>query len=380
MIFQPDLTEAELAVLGEIDGLKEKLRFQLHEPRRWFGSLRRLSFARAIQGSNTIEGYTAELDDAAAVAAGEDPLDAGVETRMALRGYRDAMTYVLQLANEPDFYFSEHLIKSLHFMMIGYDLSKSPGLYRPGTVFVYNSESGEVVYEGAPADSVPGLVVELVEELNARNDDHSVIKAGMSHLNLVMIHPFRDGNGRMARALQSLVLARDGILSPVFMSIEEYLGRNTQAYYDVLAEVGGGSWNPANDARPWIRFTLTAHLRQARTMLRRIRESERLWTELERITEREGLPDRVLAVMFDAAIGFRVRNNTYRASIGELEEISQATASRDLGRLVDAGLLVSHGEKRGRFYTRGPTLADVWGSIVQARDPKDDSDPFADVA
>ena len=115
-------------------------------------------------------------------------------------------------------------------------------------------------------------------------------------------------------------------------------------------------------------------------MLRRIRESERLWTELERITEREGLPDRVLAVMFDAAIGFRVRNNTYRASIGELEEISQATASRDLGRLVDAGLLVSHGEKRGRFYTRGPTLADVWGSIVQARDPKDDSDPFADVA
>jgi len=52
------------------------------------------------------------------------------------------------------------------------------------------------------------------------------------------------------------------------MSVEEYLGRNTQAYYDVLGEVGRGSWHPENDARPWIRFNLTAHLRQARTMLR----------------------------------------------------------------------------------------------------------------
>jgi Fic family protein len=50
----------------------------------------------------------------------------------------------------------------------------------------------------------------------------------MAHLNLVMIHPFRDGNGRMARCLQSVVLAREGVLSPVFMSVEEYLGRNTQ--------------------------------------------------------------------------------------------------------------------------------------------------------
>src|SRR5690606_2474811 len=101
------------------------LRFQLHEPRRWVGSLRRLSLARAIQGSNTIEGYTADLDDAVAVAAGEEPVDTDAETRLALKGYRDAMTYVLQLSNDPDFEYSEQLIKSLHFMMISYDLTKS---------------------------------------------------------------------------------------------------------------------------------------------------------------------------------------------------------------------------------------------------------------
>jgi Fic family protein len=102
----------------------------------------------------------------------------------------------------------------------------------------------------------------------------------MAHLNLVMIHPFRDGNGRMARCLQSLVLAQSGMLSPVFMSIEEYLGRNTAEYHQVLGEVGGGSWQPDRDARGWLRFILTAHLRQGRTFRQRIRDAERLWTGL----------------------------------------------------------------------------------------------------
>src|ERR1039458_4911276 len=80
----PVLDERELQVLEEVADLKRRLRHQLHEPNRWYGSLRRLSFARAIQGSNSIEGFDAKLDDAAAVAVGEEPLDAGEETRLAL--------------------------------------------------------------------------------------------------------------------------------------------------------------------------------------------------------------------------------------------------------------------------------------------------------
>jgi hypothetical protein len=80
-----------------------------------------LSAARAIQGSNSIEGFDAKLDDAAAIVAGETPLDADEETRLALSGYRDAMTYVLQLADEDDFAYSAQLLKSLHFIMTSYD-------------------------------------------------------------------------------------------------------------------------------------------------------------------------------------------------------------------------------------------------------------------
>ncbi len=376
----PKATENELRILGEIEDLKRKLQYQLNEPRRWFGSLRRMQFARAVQGSNSIEGYDAALDDAAAIDLGEDPLDADEETRLALRGYRDAMTYVLQLAGDTDFDYSEQLIKSLHFMMTSYDLKNRPGLWRAGAIYVRNDDTEEIVYEGPDVDEVPGLMRELAACLNEVDGSPPMVRAAMAHLNLVMIHPFRDGNGRMARCLQTLVLAREGILSPIFCSVEEYLGRNTQQYYDVLAEVGAGSWYPGRDARPWIRLMLAAHLRQAKTLLRRVRESEQLWDKLERLTAQLALPDRTIAVLWDAAMGYRVRNATYRAIFEESAEelISEAVASRDLRQLVEADLLVPKGEKRGRFYLPSESLWTLRQEIIRARDPRDDSDPFAD--
>lgn len=381
MIFTaPELAEAELRVLGLIEDLKTRLRHQLHDPRRWAGSLRRVSLARAIQGSNSIEGYEAGLDDAVDVAAGEEPLHANEETSLALRGYRDAMRYVLQMAeDEEGFLYSAQLLKSLHFMMASYSLTNRPGRWRAGSIYVRNDEEGEVVYEGPDVDQVSTLVDELVVNLNEeRGPNDPIIKAAMAHLNLVMIHPFRDGNGRMSRCLQSLVLARDGVLSPVFMSIEEYLGRNTQSYYDVLAEVGAGAWQPQRDTRPWIRYILTAHLRQARTMLRRINESERIWSELERIVSTRRLPERTIMALFDATIGLRVRNATYRSYFeGGAEEITEVTATRDLKQLVEVDLLQPSGERRGRYYVARPELVSIRSTVISARSKRDDSDPFA---
>ncbi len=379
MLFEtPQLGDRELEVLAMIDDLAEKLRIRLHEPNRWAGSLRRAQFARAVQGSNSIEGYDAEVDDAAAIELGEEPLDADEETRLAIKGYCDAMTYVLQLHSEPDFHYGEQLLRSLHFMMTSYDLKLRPGLWRVGGIYVRNEESGEIVYEGADVDDVPDLMHELVMQLRATNDCPLIVRAGMAHLNLVMVHPFRDGNGRMARCLQTLVLARNGILHPVFCSIEEYLGRNTQSYYDVLAKVGHGSWNPSGDASEWVKFILTAHLRQARTLHRRIRESERLWDELERVVETSHLPDRTILPLFDAAMRYRIRNATYRKILENSadDDITEQMASRDFKQMTTAGLIVPHGTARGRFYTATPSLLALRQRIIDERDPRDESDPF----
>jgi Fic family protein len=375
MIFQtPLLGSEEQTVLGMILDQRQTLRHYVNSnPRRWTGFLRRNAFARAIQGSNSIEGYHATEDDVIAVVEDEEPIDASRETWLAITGYRNALTYILRLAEDPYFEFHQQLIRSLHFIMLGYDLGKQPGQWRPGYIAVIRQDSGEKVYEGPDAQLVPSLIDELIEQLRADADEPAIVRASMAHLNLTMIHPFKDGNGRMARALQTLVLAREGIMSPTFASIEEWLGANTQAYYAVLADVGQGSWHPENDALPWVRFCLRAHYQQAATLIKRNNEMRRVWEQVSTLVSDHGLPERCEIVLVESAFGFRIRNVRYRSAA----EVSEHIAGRDLKHLADLGLLVAHGEKRGRFYVGSEQLRAIREA---SRDARRAEDPFALVA
>lgn len=371
MLFNtPDLGQAERDVIDRIDAVRNALAYQLTAQRQWVGLLRRVMLARAIRGSNSIEGYNVSLDDAVAAVAGEEPVDAATEAWTAVSAYRDAMTYVIQLADDPHFSYTRALVRSLHYMMIKYDLDKSPGRWRPGPVYVLDERKHEIVYTGPDAILVPSLMGEFTEGLRTPDNVPAMVRAAMAHLNLAMIHPFRDGNGRMARCMQTLVLAREGIVAPPFWSIEEYLGVNTDAYYQVLADVGQGAWHPDNDARPWVRFVLTAHYVQAQTLTRRAQEAERRWDVLSEEVSRRGLPDRATAGVFNAALGFRLRNATYR----DAAEVSDSVAGRDLKALAEGGLLQAVGERRGRYYVASPAVKALEESIRQPRVPIED--PF----
>lgn len=371
MLFNtPDLGQAERDVIDRIDAVRNALAYQLTAQRQWVGLLRRVMLARAIRGSNSIEGYNVSLDDAVAAVAGEEPVDATTEAWTAVSAYRDAMTYVIQLADDPHFSYTRALVRSLHYMMIKYDLDKSPGRWRPGPVYVLDERKHEIVYTGPDAILVPSLMGEFTEGLRTPDNVPAMVRAAMAHLNLAMIHPFRDGNGRMARCMQTLVLAREGVVAPPFWSIEEYLGVNTDAYYQVLADVGQGAWHPDNDARPWVRFVLTAHYVQAQTLTRRAQEAERRWDVLSEEVSRRGLPDRATAGVFNAALGFRLRNATYR----DAAEVSDSVAGRDLKALAEGGLLQAVGERRGRYYVASPAVKALEESIRQPRVPIED--PF----
>lgn len=373
MLFRAVILGPEESRVGEaISNMYRSLRARLATPARWYGVLRRNTFARAVQGSNSIEGYRVTTEDAMAAVEGEEPLHTRDETWAAVVGYRVAMTYVLQLAKDGNFVFNEGFLRSLHYMMMQYDLNKHPGNWRPGAIWVRDEAKGENVYEGPPAERVPGLVSELMEYLNSKeDDDHAIVKGAMAHLNLAMIHPFSDGNGRMARCLQTLVLAARGIGDPTFSSIEEYLGRNTQDYYNVLGEVGKGSWNPRNDTRPWLRFNLTAHYRQAATLIRRTKMISRLWNELEREIKSHALPERSILALHDAAVGYYVRSAHYK----HIADVSKVVASRDLKALVKSGLLLAKGERRGRIYLASDYLREIAVKISND-EPRQTVDPF----
>ena len=353
----PELDDSDLAVLDLIDSQRERLKvYTQSAPKRWFGSLRRTTMARAIQGSNSIEGYEASLDEAVA-AVEDDPtaMDERTETWLAIRGYRNALTYICQAATDPTFEFSKQFLKSLHFMMLGHDMSKYPGQWRPGSIFVVNQKSGETVYDGPEIELVNRLVDELVLYLKSRTAEPSMVKAAMAHLNLTMIHPFKDGNGRIARALQTLVIALDGMLHPTFSSIEEWLGRNTEEYYKILALTGHGKWSPQRSAQVWLRFCLKAHYQQAATLIRRNEEYARIFDGITDLIHEHKLDERSSMPLFDASLGLRLTNSRYRTDA----EVSELVASRDLKKLCEAGLLTPFGEKRGRIYRAATPLLEI---------------------
>ena len=370
MIFQPPpLLPSELDVIEKIRATRQSLKYAISTPGRWYGVLRRATLARNIRHSNSIEGINITRDDALAAVENDEPLTAEGMTWQATVGYRNAMTYALQLADDPHFSYSEGLIRSLHFMMMQHDLPKKPGRYRTGIIFVRDERKQINVYEGPDPELVPALMKELVDSLNAHSDLPVMIRAAMGHLNLVMIHPFSDGNGRMARCLQTLILGREQIIEPPFCSIEEYLGRYTEEYYGVLTQVGSGAFRPENDCRPWIRFSLVAHFRQAAWLLQRSRITQKVWDEIELLVHRKGIHERSLSALADAAFGYRIRRSHYMNSA----DVSEQVASRDLKVLVERGLLVAEGETKGRIYRASDDLQSIYLRYYETRT---NVDPF----
>lgn len=150
-----------------------------------------------------MEGYEVAEDDAAAAIDGEEPISADEKTFLEIQGYRQALGYVLAMGDTDYATFDASELRAMHYMMLSHDLSKSPGRYRKGPVYVHNERNDTAVYEGPDAGDVPALMDALVASLHTGLNSDPVVRAGVTHLNLVMIRPFRDGNGRMARSLDT---------------------------------------------------------------------------------------------------------------------------------------------------------------------------------
>lgn len=364
------LDEAERAVVARIETLQRDLRhFVVQQPRRWTGLLARMTRAKALRASNSIEDINVSQEDALAAVDGEDPVEAGKQDWRAVQGYQQAMTYILQRCRDHDFRFSVDSILALHFMISQSDLDANPGNFRRGWVGVRNTRTGEIVHEGVDRELLETLIDELVAYLNGPAMPHIIVKAAMAHLNLTLLHPFSDGNGRTARCLQTAVLVNDGMAAQEFSSIEEYIGRNQSEYYEMLATAGGGGWHPDRDSKPWIRFCLKGHYMQLQTLLRRNQEFGIIYADLVDVLRESGLHERMALALLEAAFGRRVRNASYRVSA----DISNNLASRDLKQLLDLGLLEAQGEKRGRHYLAGPQVREI---RRRRRLSKEITDPF----
>jgi Fic family protein len=358
----PPITEALQRQLDELDEARRALGRGVSNSSPWLGSLRRIVKAASVESSTSIEGFSLAQDEAVAIVSGEQVADPDDENRMAVACYARAMDHVGVMAIDPAFVWLDRVILDLHFDACSFQNDKSPGLWRHGPIGVTGSD-GRIVYAGPAGDEVSGLMAQVVEWLAYGDlDAHVVVRAAMAHLHAVSVHPFRDGNGRISRILQSLVLAREGLLSPEFASIEEYLGAHTADYYAVLQRVQGSRDQPERDATDWIAFCVEAHLVQARRRLAQIEEAAARWSLLENLVASRGWPDRLVIALEQSLIG-----GADRASYSRKADVSSAMASNDFRRLVDAGLVAPRGRGRSIRYHASPDVRSQVVAAVAAR-------------
>jgi Fic family protein len=358
----PPITPHLKERLSDLDELRERLGHQVGEAGLWLGTLRRVLQASAIESSTSIEGFHVSANEAVAIVSSRVSPTFDDESRQAVACYARAMDHVGVMARDRGFHWNDRVILDLHFDACYFQRDKSAGQWRSGPIGVTGG-NGRIIYQAPDADDVPGLMGEVVDWLESNDlDVHAVVRAAMAHLHVVSVHPFRDGNGRISRITQSLVLAREGLLSPEFASIEEYLGEHTPDYYNALQQVQGGRYQPGRDAAEWVKFCIEAHVAQARRRLEQSEQAAARWVYLEQLAEDRGWPDRFVVALEQALIG-----GTDRASYSDEADISPASATNDFRRMLDVGLLSQRGRGRNiRYHASDALRRDVATAIETA--------------
>lgn len=185
--------------------------------------LRKINRIKTIQGSLAIEGNTLSEDQITDIIDGKHivaPIREIQEVRNAIK------TYNLYPTLDP--YSMDDLLKAHRIMMEA--LVDNAGRFRQGGVGVFAGT--QLIHMAPPADRVPYLMKDLFEWLR-ESDDHLLIRSCVFHYEFEFIHPFSDGNGRIGRLWQSLIL---GKLHPIFehIPVENMVFANQQAYYNAI--------------------------------------------------------------------------------------------------------------------------------------------------
>jgi Fic family protein len=194
-----------------------------------------------------------------------------------------------------------------------------------------------VHYEAPKAALVNGEMRGFLEWFESRPDMDPVLKAALAHLWFVTIHPFEDGNGRIARAIADMALARSENSPQRFYSMSAQIRQERNAYYDILEETQKATL----DITPWMDWFLGCLGRAidgAQTTLAAVLCKARFWEKFA------GFPfnDRQRLVVNRLLDGFEGKLNTSKYAI--LAKCSQDTALRDIEPMVERGILLRNPE------------------------------------
>lgn len=202
-----------------------------------------------------------------------------------------------------------------------------------------------VHFEAVPAPRLAAEMSAFLAWFNAKSENDEVLKAALAHLWFVTIHPFDDGNGRIARAIADMALARSENSPQRFYSMSTQIRQERNAYYDILERTQKATL----DVTPWMEWFVACLGRAidgAQSMLAGVLAKARFWERLQGVP----LNERQTVVLNRLLDGFEGKLTT--SKYAALAKCSQDTALRDILQLVEQGILV-RGPERGRSTSYG---------------------------
>lgn len=327
----------------------------------WEANFRKDALVRTVHHGTHLEGNPLSRDEARRLVEAYSPVDDPwmVASKAEVVGkerdiqevinYRNVMAFLEEARDlVSKIGYEEEILKRIHKLTVERILpSESGGVYRKSQVVIKDSGSGEITFRPPPAVEVPFQIEALFSWLKDSDfkEHHPLIRAGVVHYELVRIHPFTDGNGRVARAMALLVMHCEGYEVKRFFSIEEYFDKQSGDYYKALQQVSKLGY----DLTPWLEYFtlgLAIELNRVKGQVYKLSRDLKLKGELG--GRQVALSERQIALL--EAMQANEGRLAVRDARKILPMVSRDTIIRDFNDLIKKKVVKRRGVTKGSFY------------------------------
>lgn len=309
---------------------------------RWEVSLRREALLRSAHSSTAIEGNPLSLEEVTALAEGRDIM-VRRKDRQEVLNYLEALEKIPKFAKRSKF-ASENLLQ-IH-KIVTKDTLENPedeGTFRNRQVVVTNRITGQTVFRPPATEQVPQLVANFFKWFNSQeaNELNPVIEAGVTHYEIVRIHPFIDGNGRTARIMATLVFYTRGFDVKRFFALDDYYDHDRRAYYAALRSVDQNTL----DLTGWLEYFTDGVAVSIKAVKDKVIGLSR---DIKFLKERGqvALTERQMKIVEKVIETGKITNREMREMFG----LSDEAVRKEISKLIAMGVLKSEGKGRALHY------------------------------